>query len=129
MNTMQSCSNHYLCRGTSQTAKWLMAYSRKLFFAKKLYHRCLGGFKSSSPSIIQLKLSHQDFIWLVRAFSYVSTTGISIKVHSCKLYNNKYMITSSQITTTEIFTFKAVLVYKLLSCKILFINRKENRKC
>ena len=39
------------------------------------------------------------------------------------------MIASSQITNTEIFTFKAVLVFKLLSCNVLFINRKDNRQC
>ena len=36
------------------------------------------------------------------------------KVQSCKLYN-KYMITSTQITNTEILTFIAALVFKLLS--------------
>ena len=37
------------------------------------------------------------------------------------------MNASKQITDTEIFVFIAVLVFKLLSCKILFINRKDNR--
>ena len=46
-----------------------------------------------------------------------------IKVQSCKLYNNKYMITSTQMANTEIFAFIAVLVFKLLSFKVLFINR------
>ena len=36
-----------------------------------------------------------------------------LKVQSCKLFNNKYMITSTQITNTEIFVFITVLV-KLL---------------
>ena len=39
------------------------------------------------------------------------------------------MITSTQITNTDIFTFIAVLVFKLLSRKVLFINRKYNRNC
>ena len=39
------------------------------------------------------------------------------------------MITSTQITNTEIFTFIAVLVFKLLSRNILLINRKDNRNC
>ena len=39
------------------------------------------------------------------------------------------MITSTQITNAEIFVFLAVLVFKLLSPKVLFINRKENRNC
>ena len=46
-----------------------------------------------------------------------------------KLYNNKYMIASTQITTLKFFTFIAVLVSKLLSRKILFVNRKDNGNC
>ena len=37
------------------------------------------------------------------------------------------MIASTQITNTEIFAFLAVLVFKLLSRKVLFINRKDSR--
>ena len=36
------------------------------------------------------------------------------------------MITSTQITNTEIFAFKTVLLFKLLSRKVLSINRKDN---
>ena len=39
------------------------------------------------------------------------------------------MIASTQITSTEIFAFIAVLVFKLLNRKVLFINRKDNRNC
>ena len=39
------------------------------------------------------------------------------------------MIASTQITNTEKFAFIAVLVVKLLSHKILFIDRKDNRNC
>ena len=39
----------------------------------------------------------------------------------------KYMIFSTEITNTEIFAFIAVLVLKLLRCKVLFINRKNSR--
>ena len=39
------------------------------------------------------------------------------------------MIPSTQITNTEIFAFMAVLVFKLLGRKILFINGKNNRNC
>ena len=52
-----------------------------------------------------------------------------LKVQSCKLYSSKYMIALTQITNTEIFTFIAVLVFKILSRKVLFINRKGNRNC
>ena len=39
------------------------------------------------------------------------------------------MIASTEIANTEIFALIAVLVFKLLSRKVLFINRKDNRKC
>ena len=35
------------------------------------------------------------------------------------------MIASTQITSTEIFAFIAVLVFKLLSREVLFINKKK----
>ena len=41
----------------------------------------------------------------------------------------RYMIASTQITNTEMFAFIAVLVFKLLSRKPMFINRKDNRNC
>ena len=46
-----------------------------------------------------------------------------------KLYNKKYMIASTKNIDIEIFSFIAVLVFKLLGCKVLFINRKDNRNC
>ena len=39
------------------------------------------------------------------------------------------MIASTQITNTEVFALIAVLVFKLLSHKDLFIDRKYNRNC
>ena len=39
------------------------------------------------------------------------------------------MITSTQITNTEIFAFIAVLVFKILGHEVLFENRKDNRDC
>ena len=39
------------------------------------------------------------------------------------------MIASTQITNTEIFAFIAVLVFKLFSRKVLFINKKKKRNC
>ena len=39
------------------------------------------------------------------------------------------MITSTQITNTEIFVSIAVLVFKLLGHKVLFINKKDERNC
>ena len=64
----------------------------------------------------------------VKHVSIVSGKCI-LKVQSCKLYNEKYMIASTQIKDTEIFAFIAVLVFKLLSRKALLINRKDNRNC
>ena len=46
-----------------------------------------------------------------------------LKVQLCKLYNSKYMVASTQIINTEVFAFIAVLVFKLLSHKVLFIKR------
>ena len=50
-----------------------------------------------------------------------------LNVYSCKLYNNKYMITSTQITSTDIFAFIAVLVFKLLSCSFFVSNQKKQK--
>ena len=52
-----------------------------------------------------------------------------MKVQPCQLYNNKYMVASKQINNTEVFAFIDVLVFKLLSCKVLFVNKKDNRNC
>ena len=38
---------------------------------------------------------------------------LELKMQSYKLYNNKYMNTSTQITNTGTFAFIAVLVFKL----------------
>ena len=52
-----------------------------------------------------------------------------LKVQSCKLCNSKYMIASTKTTNTDGFAFTAVLVLRILSCKVLFIKRKGNRSC
>ena len=52
-----------------------------------------------------------------------------LKVQSCKLHNNKYMIASTQIRDTENFAYIAVLVFKSFSHKVLFINKKNKRNC
>ena len=62
-------------------------------------------------------------------FHYLLNNKLSLKVQSFNLNNSKYMIASTQTTSTEIFAFVAVLVFKLLSRKVLFINIKHNRKC
>ena len=52
-----------------------------------------------------------------------------LKVQSCRLYNNKYMIASTQTTNNETFAVAAVLVFKLLTLQVLFTNRKDNINC
>ena len=52
-----------------------------------------------------------------------------LKLQLCKLYNNKYMFTLTQIANIEIFAFISVLVFNLLSHKSLFINKKHKRNC
>ena len=39
------------------------------------------------------------------------------------------MIGSAQIKNTGFLTFIVVIFFKLLSRKVLFINRKDNRNC
>ena len=39
------------------------------------------------------------------------------------------MMASTQRTNIEIFAFIAVLVFKLLRRKVLFINKKDNKNC
>ena len=82
-------------------------------FVKNLFDH-FDNVRNSSP---RLKESNKSIskIWL-------------LKVHSCKFCNNKYMIASTRITNTEIFTFIAVLVFNLLSRKVLFINEKRQKK-
>ena len=44
-----------------------------------------------------------------------------LKVQSCKLYDNKYMIPLTQITNTEVFAFIAVLF-------LGFVYKQERQK-
>ena len=60
---------------------------------------------------------------------FLKTYEKAFTVQSWELFINKYMITSTQITNTEIFTFLAVLVFELFSRKILFMKRENNWNC
>ena len=62
------------------------------------------------------------------SFDFVYQERLPLNVQSCKLYNNKYMIPSIQITNTEIFASISALVLKWLSRKVLFTNRKGQKK-
>ena len=53
----------------------------------------------------------------------ISFTIVSL-VQSCKLYNKKYMIASTKITNTEIFTLIAVLVFEPSS----FVNKQKRQQ-
>ena len=64
----------------------------------------------------------------MRKYSLQYINYSTIKSTAMQIYNNKCMIVSTQATNTKIFAFIAVLVFKLFNCKILFINRKENKK-
>ena len=52
-----------------------------------------------------------------------------MKVQPCKLCDSKYMIASTHTTNAEILTAIAVPIFKLLSRKVSFIKRKDNRNC
>ena len=54
--------------------------------------------------------------------------NVNLTVQSCKLYDKKYMIASTQITNTKMFAFIPLPVFKLLNSKVLFINRKDNSR-
>ena len=86
--------------------------------------------KVKNKKIITGILLEIDIFLLANRTSEIYTKDFSnLKLQSCKLYNNIYTIASTQITKTEIFAFIAILFFKLLSRKILFINRKDNRNC
>ena len=64
------------------------------------------------------------------ALIQLHSQSATLKVQSCKLCNNKYMIGSAnilgsaQITNAQIFAFMVVLFFKSLGRKVLFINKK-----
>ena len=102
-------------------------------FAKKwkiLFISCKELFRFSRffvfPSSLQFHLVDDCFRgWSeinLKVYDVINCLYNTSKVQPCKLYNNKYMIAWIQITNTEIFGFMAVVVYKLLSCKVLFTN-------
>ena len=63
------------------------------------------------------------------SYLHIQISSPILKVQSCKLYNNKYIIASTQTTNAEILTFIAVLFFILLHRKVLFMKRKSNRNC
>ena len=53
---------------------------------------------------------------------FFGVNEIKLKVHSCKFHNKKH-IALTQMINTEMFAFRAVLAFKLLSQKVFFINK------
>ena len=89
-------------------------------------------FSNKGDHSANIKLTEKDEIIqsdnkvAVTLYSFLKSAVSSLKVQSCKLYN-KYIIASTQTTNIEIFAFLVVLVFKLLSRKVLFVNRKDIR--
>ena len=79
--------------------------------------------------IFTLPLICWDKLIVLLTLSLKKLKFTSLKVQSRAWYNGNYMIALTQITNTEIFLFIAVLVFKLLSRKVLSINRKNKRNC
>ena len=87
---------------------------------------------SNQPSVLLFDLVHKQCNGIIEGWLHCLTSESKgrflvnnlLKVHSCKLSNNKYTMASTQITNPEIFAFTAVLVFKLLSPKVLFIKEE-----
>ena len=94
-----------------------------LFYTPWKHQKTFGVFRKNKIGVLARNKLHPDFlcnfeiIWLL------------VKVQSSELYKNKYMIATALITNTEIFTFMAVLVLKLMSRTVFIINKKDNRNC
>ena len=62
-------------------------------------------------------------MWKI-AFKNLEEVWFTLKVQSCKLHNDKYIMASTNLRNTEIFALIAILVFKLLSRRVLIISRK-----
>ena len=96
----------------------------------RILKESLGG-NSKASIMVSKRWNFQLFHFVVLCDRILPSVVVAhnLKVQSCKLYNNKYMIALTQITNTEIFIFIAVIVFKLLSSEVLFINRTGDRDC
>ena len=79
-------------------------------------------------NVAKMSSNDKETIYLLISIILISAI-IALKVQSCKLHSKKCIIASTQIRNTDIFAFIAVLVFKLLSPKLLFINRKDSKSC
>ena len=113
----------HLCQKETPAQVEFLRYCKKFqstFFTK---HLKVNGSLRNCRTLNWKILDKIDNLWQ----KYFSL--ILLKVQSCKISYNKYTIVSIQITNPEIFAFIAVRVFKLLSRKVLFIIKKNNRNC
>ena len=135
-DTNRNFSNYLYIRENICRELFVFGHSKIFIVGKSFNIKCLSKIFRDCFSeevfervCIKLRWEYWHFAKVyIRNFS-IFTKVLHLKVQSCKLYNNKYMITLTQIKNTETFTFIAVLVFKLLSPKFLFIKRKDNRSC
>ena len=93
----------------------------KVWFNLKKEYEQTFPVEALSTQFICLPVKNQIINFPKTCFDYLKVQIIN------KLYNRKYMIVSTQLRNPEIFAFIAALVFKLLSRKVLFIIRKDNR--
>ena len=76
-------------------------------------------------TIHDFAIQNSSIVMLIK--SEITDKRLKSKVQSCKLYNSKYIIASTQITNTGSFEFMTVLLFKLLSRKVLFLSYKTGK--
>ena len=116
--TTKLCFTHYMCVVIILFNTGLYKSAISTYSFAKLLFLCL----------LWFSILYFEFLCHLNK-TYDINISHCLKVQSCKLYNNKNMIALTQITNTEIFAFKNVQIFKLLSHKTLFINRKDYRNC
>ena len=127
---LRTCEDQSECFASWATVKWywflnLCPCVLLLYLEQKSKHtKCF--FKSRKRKLALVtslnRRQNDKIFWRC----YTQQLKLSkLKVQSCKLYSNKYMIASRQTINTKIFAFISVLVLKLLSGKVLFTNRKR----
>ena len=113
-----------------RTSHWINIHGSTYVTVYRLPHSTSNITTFPWESLMGLLSRSKSFHWVERhSINSIDLWIRNLKVLSCKFYNNKYMVASTQITNTKIFVFIAVLVSKLLSRKVFFINKKDNGNC
>ena len=91
------------------------------------YYELYKNLKNTTGAVSVLEI-HREFDYLNQEiddiyFQYNALCLCYVFPH----FNNKYMIALTQITNT--FRIHSCSSFKLLSCKVLFINLKDNTNC